>query len=299
MSKLSEELDQLLLDLAWSLWTELGVSGVIHKHRNLLILPEELLFLTSVVSDIDPRLRDEALDWSSRNHHFISTWRLRALGAKFDEATRSSFSVLSATLNPIAKTNWPVFIKVAAMKFVPSGKSQPPHFEAQALLALRIRALFGVGARADLLTFCLMEQKKDYAISDFAQIGYSKRNLANMMEDFVSSGIFKSYRQRNQLRFAFVQREIFEKMLAPFPEHYIYWQPFLEVIFALRTCLRKVENKADSTKAVEIHKLLLSLEDKLQQLNWTPPPMQTNFSNYWKQFSEWIIQSLRNYTQIT
>jgi hypothetical protein len=79
MLPLSRELDKLLLDLVWSLWTELGVAGIKRKHQKFLINLEELIILTVVLAEIDPRLRDESLDWCSQYHHFISTSRLKSI----------------------------------------------------------------------------------------------------------------------------------------------------------------------------------------------------------------------------
>ena len=42
MNTLSERLDQQLVDLAWSLWTELGVAGVHRSHQQFMVFPEEL-----------------------------------------------------------------------------------------------------------------------------------------------------------------------------------------------------------------------------------------------------------------
>jgi hypothetical protein len=83
MLPLSKGLDQLLLDLAWSLWTELGVAGVKRKHQKCLITPEELILLTVALAKVDPRLRDESLDWCSQYHRFISMSRLNSMMKSF------------------------------------------------------------------------------------------------------------------------------------------------------------------------------------------------------------------------
>jgi len=111
MPTLSENLDQQLIDLAWSLWTEVGVAGVKCKHQNFLIAPEELILLTVVVAERDPRLRDEALDWCTRYHHFISISRLRTLAKVFGPSITEPFSVFAATLNSISGAHWPLLVE--------------------------------------------------------------------------------------------------------------------------------------------------------------------------------------------
>lgn len=278
------------MDLAWSFWSQLGVAGAYNKIQNILIFPEELIFLTSVLADKDPRLRDEALDWCSKYHRFVSVHRLKTLGKVFDDQTQEAFSIFSMTLNTHASTKWPIFKKVSGRKVVLSGKSKLSNFESPPLLYLKMRALFGVGARADLLTYCLMNEQKEYLISDLTEIGYSKRNLAEVMDDFVNAGIFSEIPVRNQKRYAFIKRAFFKELMGPLPLRYVSWQLFLEVFLALRYSIQRIENKSDSIKAIEIRNLLIKFEDKLQRLNLTPPPMQSDLSAYWRSFADWILK---------
>src|SRR5690348_8091099 len=107
---LIKQLDKNLLDLAWSLWTEVGVAGVQQNHSNVLILMEELVIFTSVLSEIDPRLRDESLDWCSKFHRFISLSRLKSSLLDFQDLVEKPFSKYASALNMICKTHWPVSI---------------------------------------------------------------------------------------------------------------------------------------------------------------------------------------------
>ena len=70
MSARATLLEQLL-DLAWSHWVALGVAGAVPGAEAPVDL-EALLLLTAELAPVDPRLRDEALDWCSRFHGFAS-----------------------------------------------------------------------------------------------------------------------------------------------------------------------------------------------------------------------------------
>lgn len=74
MGAVSKQLDENLAHLAWSLWTEIGVAGLERKHQSFAVAPEELIMLTSIISDFDPRLRDEALDWCCKYNSFVFTY---------------------------------------------------------------------------------------------------------------------------------------------------------------------------------------------------------------------------------
>src|SRR5579883_2920677 len=105
MKRVSNQLDANLAHLAWSLWTELGVAGLERKHHAFAVAPEELIILTSVLAEFDPRLRDEALDWCVHYHYLISPIRLQILAKKYEEYVASPFSTFSTTFNTIADTH--------------------------------------------------------------------------------------------------------------------------------------------------------------------------------------------------
>lgn len=290
MQTLSQKFDNYLAELSWSLWTELGVAGVIRRHQKFLIPPEEALLLTAAIAEIDPRLRDETLDWCSRYHHFISISRLRTLAKAFDSSVSASFSTFAATLNSVSRAHWPLLVPSSAHTFTPSGKSRLPKLESPALLYFKLRTLFGVGARADLLAFFLTEQKGDFAIADVTETGYSKRNLADILEGFAQAGIFDKFIVRNQQRYSLSKRDQLLHVVGPLPEFAPPWRHILEVLLIIRACIHCIEKKSESTKVVEIRNTLVKIEDKLHRLNLVPPSMQSDFRAYLHSFSKWALE---------
>jgi hypothetical protein len=290
---LSKKIDEHLIDLSWSLWTELGVAGVKRRHQHCLIALEELIILTAIIAEADPRLRDEALDWCTRYHHFVSISRLRNLVKDFGSSVWEPFSLFAATLNSVSRSNWPLFSKVKPLKFKPSGKSKPPQCELPALLCLRFRALFGVGARADLITYFLTQKKSDVNASDAAEMGYSKRSLADLLEDFVRSGFFDVFTTRNQRNYRLKKCDQVKKIAGMFPEITPPWRQILDVLLPLRMCIQEVEKKSAAIKMVEIRTALLKVENKLARLNLSPPSMQSDFSIYWDTFTDWMLHIVK------
>src|SRR5688572_19110350 len=82
------------LALAWGAWAELGVSGWGRTHSSWAIDPEPLIFLTAGLGDRDPRLRDEATDWSIQNWSLISRVRLRNLLRGLPEEVQCAYGEL-------------------------------------------------------------------------------------------------------------------------------------------------------------------------------------------------------------
>lgn len=294
MQSPTKKLDQLLLDLSWSLWTELGVAGnVKKKHQQFLITLEELILLTVSLSDVDPRLRDESLDWCSQYHHFISISRLKSIMKGFGNTLNESFSIYSATLNSISKAAWPLFINSSPLKFKPSHKSCLRPLESPALLNLRARSIFGPGARADLLTFFLTHTQTNFAISEVIEIGYSKRNLAEILEEFSLGGLFDKFMLGNQLQYRLIKSTQLFKVLGPIPTYAPSWRNILEILLPLRDCIKRTENSSESSKTVEIRNLLIDLQKNLQKLRLSPPSLQTNLHDYLNSFFEWLFEIVK------
>lgn len=287
---LSKKLDRLLLDLTWSLWTELGVAGVERKHQKFLINIEELILLTVVLAEIDPRLRDESLDWCSQYHHLISTSRLKSILKNFGDSLNSPFSNYSTTLNSVSRAAWPIFQDSSPLKIKLSNKSCLRPLESPALLNIRVRSIFGTGARADLLTFFLIHAKFDFSASDLVEIGYSKRNLADILEELCLSKLFDKFLLRNQQRYRLIKDDQLLNVLGPLPEYAPSWCMILEILFPLRDCINRIVNDSESTQVIEIRNLLMTFQEQLKRLNLIPPPWHNNFHVYLNLFSEWLLE---------
>ncbi len=292
----SRTIDQNLAELAWSLWTELGVSGNIQNHHDCLIDLEMLIVLTALIADADPRLRDEALDWCCKHHHFVSISRLKAI-LKTQPATHKPYSIFAATLNSISDAKWPILLTSQSLQLKLSGKSMPPRLESPSLLNLRMRAVFGVGTRADLITFFLTQKNKDFTVSDLTEIGYAKSNLVAALDSFVQSGLFEVFSIRNIRKYRFVKHEQMTKVIGTIPQFSPSWRQFLEILLPIRECLQRTEGKSTSTKIIEMQNTIKQFMHTLIQLNVCPPPFNADVHHSWHTFSEWILKLIRSYVE--
>lgn len=287
---LIKQLDKNLLDLAWSLWTELGVAGVKQNHQKVLILIEELIIFTSVLAEVDPRLRDESLDWCSKFHHFISISRLKFLIKDFENLTKKPFSKYASTLNNVSKANLPVFVDTSPLRIVLSHKSILRPHVSPALLNIRARSIFGTGARADLVTFFLVHPNTGFSIAEVTETGYSKRNLAEVLDDLHFGNLFDRFMQGNQQRYRLSKNSPLFQMLIPIPEHAPPWHLIFKVLLTLRACIHRTDTHSESTKVVELRTCLKEHEKSLQKLELVSPVFQNNFPLYLENFTEWILE---------
>lgn len=107
MNLSSSAVDNLALDLAWSLWGALGVRSAIRgRHDQWSIDPEPLMAFTAHEGDHDPRLRDESLDWCIQYERYVSRARLRGILRRVDPGTRGAFGSYAATLVEHTGRSW-------------------------------------------------------------------------------------------------------------------------------------------------------------------------------------------------
>lgn len=289
---LIKEFDQHLLDLAWSLWTELGVQGHNRNHRDYLIPLEELVLLTATLAEQDPRLRDESLDWCAQYHHFFSISRLKTLVKEFGTAVMEPFSKYASTLNSVCHAHWPIFQETIPLRIKLSHKAYLRHLESPALFHLKARACFGTGARADLIVFFLTHEKSDFPISDIVECGYSKRNLAEILADLCLSGLVDQSLVRNQHRYRLLKREELLKILGPFPRYTPSWRHLIGIILPIREILQRIKDMSESTQAIEIQNLLELLHSKLKKLKLVAPSFDGDVSKYMSSFKQWLLESV-------
>lgn len=298
MKTITQRLDDGLIDLAWSLWTELGVAGTFRRHENCLISLEELIILTAVIADSDPRLRDEALRWCSHYHHLISISRLKALVKKIGNPILESFSVFASTLNTIARSNWPIFSNVAPLKVILREKSiNLPTLDIPALLQLRLRTFFGVGARADLFTYFLTENKNEFMASDAIEIGYSKRSLVDLLDSLVQSGFLVSTIVRNQRKYELIKNTQLKRVIGELPEFAPPWHLILEALIFLRNDLCQSEKNNVTTNVVIVRNGLEKIKNLLALVHLSPPPLESDPNQYWELFLEWLLNYVKAIAQ--
>lgn len=263
MANLMDEFDKHVSGIAWSLWRELGVAGIDRFHEDCLVQPEELIILTALVSKYDPRLFDEALDWTSRYHHWISISRLRVFLKELDASSIESFIQFASALNAVSKANW---LNLDAMSPVPklSGKSVLPPLESPALLVFRLRNLFGLGAKADILTSYLTRNRMQFSAADLVDVGYSKRSLMIALDHLAASEILTVSNVRNAKKYALKKSRELQVLIGKLPKFAPPWIKILQAITAIRLVIPEIQNsRSEMTRGVILRNCLTRIESLL------------------------------------
>lgn len=278
---------ELLLDLAWSHWAALGVAGSV-RAADVPVDLEALLILTGELADEDPRLREEALDWCSRFHGFASKPRLKQLLRRSPPSAQSAFGRFAGVLEHHAGVRWPGSSGAGPVPTSLSGKSRLPALTEPALLSLRLRALFGVGARADIIGAVLSRPSEDFGAADLVFVGYSKRNLAEALDMLAAAGLFRTRRTGNRVRFSWHRRDQLSALLAPVPDLIPVWSSTLRVMSGFLDLLTRMQGRSDRLAAVEAARCLRQLSGDLQALGVEPPdlPAMTR-----EALSDWVLST--------
>ncbi len=219
------------LDLLWGQWTTLGVAG--HGEReNRVIDLDALLLGTCVFGRHEPRLFDEMLDWLGKNGWCINVQRVRSLLRQYGYGCERALAAVAACQAKGAETaKWRRLslgaaeaepgAKLEPLFYLADGRSQPafgraePHFarygfhrgdlelrgmsqapnpETPASLMFRLRALFGVNARADILAY-LLTHPEGHPPEVARQTGYFPKTVQMALAEMACSGAVQVIRK--------------------------------------------------------------------------------------------------------
>jgi DNA-binding transcriptional ArsR family regulator len=208
------ELANAGLRVAWGQWTALGVSGTAPIPDQAIDL-EALVSFTPALKEDDPRLYEEALDWCVfHSQRLVSITRLQRLRAALPEEARDAYDDFAACVNATAKpkTLWPP--RRSGTWTRTSEKSRPPQLDRKELLQLRLRCLFGVTSRAEVLLQFLrpgmvneLLPNMTLATSALDDIGYSRPALTEVLTDLTSAGLLEKWRRGNRDYYELTRRE--------------------------------------------------------------------------------------------
>lgn len=285
MPSFSKELEEHALALAWSLWAELGVSGWERRHTHVAVDPEPLVVFTAALGDADPRLRDEVTDWCIAHGRWVSGARLRNL-VRGHPATEA-YGELAATVNAHG-LGWPG--ATAPRVFRQTGRSELPSFARPALLSLRLRALVGVTARAEILRLLLADSTAAFSASELApEAAYTKRNIADALEGLRMAGILEAEPVRNQILYRLARQDDLGKLIGDLPASFPTWRPLFLILLRSLRVARETEGLTPLAAAAEAGAALQDLLPDLRAARVPGVPIGTTGEVLLTSFERWAL----------
>jgi hypothetical protein len=263
MSRLVKEIDALALDLAWSLWAELGVDGAARRHDWQAIDLEPLIIFTAQLGGADSRLRASTIDWCITNSRFASAFRLRHLAESASAATQAAFGRYSATVRAHAKAPWPGEGDPLTL-FHPE-RIGSPDLRRPSLVQLRLRALVGVSARAEVLKLMLADPERPQPASTLAEdAAYGKGSIAQALEMLTMAGIVQVQPHANRLLYRLARPGELAQTLQWLPSVFPDWWPIFSVVEALTAYAHALVPATSRLAALQ--KLLQQIDQDLHRL---------------------------------
>jgi len=268
------------LALAWGAWIELGVSGWTSTHADWAIDPEPLILFTAWLQDADPRLRDEDNDWCVQNWRHISKARLKNLLREQPDGVAETFGEFAATVGTHAGASWPG--ATHPRPYVPTGRSELPNLDRPSLVWLRLRAMFGVSARAEILRLFLAQGGGTVSVAGLAiATSYTKRNVAEECETLQRAGVLTVRALGNRFYYSLARYDELKAFVGEMPAVLPDWAAMLNIARELVAVERQARDAGPMTLPVHARKTLRLIRADLDELGVTAPPENVQGVGLW------------------
>ncbi len=327
ISSLSRTVREGILDFAWAQWTQMGAAGVQKRTDRWAIDPEALLVFTlQVAARRDVRLFDEVLDWLASDGQLISTQRVKNLARGMGDASRLVSASMawagsrnaglrawtSAPRPP--KANEPVIdfglrtrdpdevfrsFGVWRPLVQPSGKSTEPVSKLPVNFAFRLRLLFGVGSRAEVLRYLLTIDRPESnarQITDAA--AFAKRNVSETLTALTQAKVL-IVRWRGNERVYGIDHGRWAALLGGPGGGLPAYVDWLRLLPVLRRLLDWVEDQvqaglSDYMLASEARRLIEELRSDLESVGVQLPDTSTVHGvDFWPVFADIVGSTLQ------
>lgn len=294
MTRLTQEVDRLALELAWSLWAELGVDGVVRRHDWQAIDLEPLIIFTAYLGDADNRLRASTIDWCITNARFVSAFRLRNLGDQANAKTRTAFGRYAATVRAHSKAPWPGEGDPLTL-FHPEHIGSPD-LRRPSLIQLRLRALVGVSARAEILKLMLADPGRPKAASALAEdAAYGKGSVAQALDMLTLAGIVQVQPAANRLLYRLARPGELAQALLWLPSVFPDWWPIFRVVEALGEYAHAASGPT-SSRSASVQNLRERIDPDLHRLGVADHVPHAAGSASAAEFEHWALDFLAEQT---
>lgn len=326
LSTLRDRVRSELTSFAWDQWAQMGVFAPTERRDRWVADPEALLLFSLEIGRDDPRLFDELLDWMLTNERLVSVQRLRNLSTDDDrDLAEAALTWVarqrpSARFKPLAGTRKqsgnpkPLFRTVAKqirspdkvfLSFdmlkpdtPPSGKSRQPDTERPINFAFRLRNLFGLGSRAEILRYLITFSETAVPAQSIAEAaGYAKRNVNETLTALVASRTVTTFEVGNERRYL-LNRALWGQLLDLQPGSGPTYRDWPRLLRALRRLNRWLEDtRLDGLSqymlASEARMLMDELGSRLATAGvLLPSAASAQGEEYWTVFEESVERAL-------
>jgi hypothetical protein len=265
----AQELREEIRRFYWGAWSELGVSGWGRTHNDWAIDPEPLIAFSPSVIASEPRLRNEVTDWCCDNWRCISAVRLRHLLQDNPEEDTDAWGQLAATVNQFSgAAKWPR--ATSGRDFTRTGRSSLRPLSESSMIYLRMRSIFGLTARTEILRYLLFTGERSTAAMLATQVNYAKRNVAEACESLSRAGLLYSKQVGNRLYFSLAHSKTLLDFVGPYADIRPDWASLFRVVNTLFRWTGS-ETSDERVLTVQTHAAFSEIQNDLESLRLEMP----------------------------
>jgi len=328
-----------ILGFLWRQWSAIGVLGEARAREPWDINPEALLVFTLELGRYEPRLFDEVMDWLVTNGQWINIQKLRGIlreskdetcrlmGAvseflssqgqerKWENLTNLCFKNIPEEREPLFKLRYAkkhtagirqvpfdeIFSKYGFFRarLKPSGKSREVIPTAESNIRFMLRALFGVGSRAECILY-LLTHDAGHPSEVAKAIGLSVRGTQDALIELSKSGLVLTrikgkrkieYWLSQERWWEFLSKGSFEEIKRPV---WIDWISLFKALSTVWETLNEIQKtKSEYMKSSKLRDAMEIVGNEFARSGIDIPPIPgrgVRPENYAKAFEDFIIR---------
>lgn len=285
MRPLASSLQGALLNRAWIQWAALGVDATVERDE-AVVDPEALIALTAELGDADARLRDLSTDWCVAFGRYVNGSRLKQVSRELgtpDDAIGQYVATVAAAGGPA----WPMATQ-PRLDYVRRGKARLDSAESKARLRIRLRAAFGVNARADILAALLARPSGGLNAADLARVTrFTKPSVAVALDALTLAGLVRPRNVANERRFELPPRlSILPRLRSPVAQP--DWVKRFGIGLEIHRFLSR-DDMSTTVRAIEGRRLLDSLSDWIASERAPEPYLGGVGEELARAFDRWVV----------
>ena len=230
LKEFREKFSEDLLQIHWRQWSALGVASHVEPETNWLVDLEALVLSTLVVGLKDTRLLNASIEWLIKNGEWLNRPRLKRIVKVFMKPPAKSSSRFGPLLNSMAfklldKTLQGKYGQEAlSVERLHSQEAETSDYEAlfnkfqirdivtepvlqkPSLLQLRLRGVFGVGARVEVITY-LLSHKNGNSNAMAKEVFYDQKSIYRILGKWHKAGLLTKVKGPKVGAFALEKKE--------------------------------------------------------------------------------------------
>jgi len=282
---LPSSLQGALLNRAWIQWAALGVAATVERD-DAVVDPEALIALTAELGDADARLRDLSSDWCVAYGRYINGSRLKQVVREL-RIPSDAIGEYVATVAMAGGPSWPLATQPRP-DYVRRQKARMDVSHSRARLRIRLRAAFGVNARADVLAALLATSPGGLSAADLARVTrFTKPNVASALDALLLAGLIAARPVGNERRFVLPLKVAILPGLRPPVAQPDWVSRFGVALEVLRFLVR--DDMSTTVRAIEARRLIAPLIDRMATEGMPIPHVGAAGDEFAYAFDRWLV----------